>query len=282
MLRTTSTLGRAFIPKSGHARLAGVRNAFSVPLVISVMGGPGSGKGTQCTRLQTFLADDTRLHPCKARLPRRIYHINVGMLLRDEALSNPDLRLDDGKSLSSWLADGRIVPSSVSVGIIQKEIKRITAEIAAAAAANAAAPRSPITPPYPPAILLDGFPRSLENLKAYEAAIGPLNAMVLVDVDPAVMMERVARRSQSGHKRSDDAMAAQRTRVFEANMGKIEARFTAVAVDKIVENGGAENMYDARALRMHPICVHIDGNGDVEGVQAQMRAAVTSLVNAAY
>jgi UMP-CMP kinase len=277
-----SVLKRPHLPKLGQSRLAGVRNAISPkPLVISVMGGPGSGKGTQCMRLISLVSDASRQHPAKARLPSKIHHINVGLLLREEATNSGSMKLSDGRTLAAWLADGLVVPSSVSIGVIKRELARIQAEATAEAAEFAKTSRPPLSSPYSPAVLLDGFPRSAENLTAYEQEFGPLDGMVLLDTQPRTMLSRVTKRSSSGLRRSDDGVVQSRVRNYVSTLPSLTERFTTVPMLTVLEEG-AGDLYGSRTLRAVPLCVTIDGNGDLEEVQAYFRAAVATVVNRWY
>ncbi|KAL6525244.1 hypothetical protein OROMI_030837 [Orobanche minor] len=67
-------------------------------------GGPGSGKGTQCTRIvQTF----------------GFSHLSAGDLLRKEVSSNSE----NGSMILSIIKEGKIVPSEVTVQLIRKAIE---------------------------------------------------------------------------------------------------------------------------------------------------------------
>eukprot|EP00010_Vexillifera_abyssalis_P002066 CAMPEP_0201552334 /NCGR_PEP_ID=MMETSP0173_2-20130828/15124_1 /ASSEMBLY_ACC=CAM_ASM_000268 /TAXON_ID=218659 /ORGANISM="Vexillifera sp., Strain DIVA3 564/2" /LENGTH=198 /DNA_ID=CAMNT_0047962797 /DNA_START=47 /DNA_END=640 /DNA_ORIENTATION=- len=71
--------------------------------VIFVIGGPGSGKGTVCTRLK----NDNGFN-----------HYSAGDLLRGEVKRNTDL----GKEIDSYISKGHIVPPSLLMGLIKKSM----------------------------------------------------------------------------------------------------------------------------------------------------------------
>ncbi|XP_015581030.2 probable UMP-CMP kinase 2 [Ricinus communis] len=74
------------------------------PFMTFVLGGPGSGKGTQCLKIaKTF----------------GFKHLSAGDLLRREILSNSD----DGAMILNTIKEGRIVPSEVTVKLIKKEME---------------------------------------------------------------------------------------------------------------------------------------------------------------
>ncbi|CAN6460916.1 unnamed protein product [Victoria cruziana] len=69
-----------------------------------VLGGPGSGKGTQCAKIvETF----------------GFTHLSAGELLRREISSNSK----NGEMLRDTIKEGKIVPSEVTVSLIKKEIE---------------------------------------------------------------------------------------------------------------------------------------------------------------
>ncbi|OAY30487.1 UMP-CMP kinase isoform X2 [Manihot esculenta] len=74
------------------------------PFITFVLGGPGSGKGTQCIKIaQTF----------------GFTHLSAGDLLRREILSNSEY----GTMILDTIKEGRIVPSEVTVKLIKKTIE---------------------------------------------------------------------------------------------------------------------------------------------------------------
>ena len=75
--------------------------------------------------------------------------------LREEVASGSDT----GQSIERIITAGKIVPSDVTVGLLQ------------AAMAGAPGP-----------FLIDGFPRSLSNLHAFEAELGPCEYMLFLEV----------------------------------------------------------------------------------------------------
>ncbi|CAM9945672.1 unnamed protein product, partial [Sphacelaria rigidula] len=94
--------------------------------VIFVLGGPGSGKGTQCERLATEYG---------------YVHLSAGELLRQERESGSK----DGQLIDEYIREGRIVPVAISLGLLQRAMK-------------ASGPFS--------RFLIDGFPRNSDNFQA--------------------------------------------------------------------------------------------------------------------
>ncbi|XP_065002417.1 probable UMP-CMP kinase 2 isoform X2 [Musa acuminata AAA Group] len=73
------------------------------PFITFVLGGPGSGKGTQCVKIaETF----------------RFAHLSAGDLLREEMSSNSE----NGTMIHDIIKDGKIVPSEITVNLLRKAI----------------------------------------------------------------------------------------------------------------------------------------------------------------
>ncbi|MQL87859.1 hypothetical protein Taro_020410 [Colocasia esculenta] len=97
------------------------------PFITFILGGPGSGKGTQCAKIsKTF----------------RFVHLSAGDLLRSEVSSNSD----NGVLIQDIIKEGKIVPSEITVKLIQRAIESSAKD----------------------KFLIDGFPRSDENRIAFE------------------------------------------------------------------------------------------------------------------
>ncbi|KAI8564622.1 hypothetical protein RHMOL_Rhmol03G0195100 [Rhododendron molle] len=74
------------------------------PFITFVLGGPGSGKGTQCLKIvETF----------------GFTHLSAGDLLRKEISSNSE----NGAMILETIREGNIVPSELTVKLIQREVE---------------------------------------------------------------------------------------------------------------------------------------------------------------
>lgn len=74
-----------------------------IPKVFFVLGGPGAGKGTQCGKL----SDEYD-----------ILHLSAGELLREERASGSS----KGEVIEALIREGKIVPSHITVDLIEKAI----------------------------------------------------------------------------------------------------------------------------------------------------------------
>ncbi|XP_010524822.1 PREDICTED: UMP-CMP kinase 3-like isoform X2 [Tarenaya hassleriana] len=74
------------------------------PTVVFVLGGPGSGKGTQCANIVEHFG---------------YTHLSAGDLLRAEIKSGSE----NGTMIQNMIKEGKIVPSEVTIKLLQKAIQ---------------------------------------------------------------------------------------------------------------------------------------------------------------
>jgi len=146
-----------------------------LPTVVFVLGGPGAGKGTMCARIVENYG---------------FVHLSAGDLLREEMRSGSK----HGEMINTMIKEGKIVPSEVTVGLLQKamdsnEKKRF---------------------------LIDGFPRNEENNQSWEKVVGPkvdLRFVMCLDCPEDVLETRLLRRGETATvKRDDDNLESIRKR----------------------------------------------------------------------
>ncbi|KMT15903.1 hypothetical protein BVRB_3g055900 [Beta vulgaris subsp. vulgaris] len=142
--------------------------------VAFVLGGPGSGKGTQCAKIvETY----------------GLTHLSAGDLLRNEISSMSE----NGSMILEIIKVGKIVPSEVTVNLIQKAISSTDNH----------------------KFLIDGFPRTEENRLAYERIVGADPDLVLFfDCPEEVMVKRIQNRNQ-GRIDDNDETVKTRLQVFK-------------------------------------------------------------------
>eukprot|EP00054_Salpingoeca_dolichothecata_P028549 m.217979 g.217979 ORF g.217979 m.217979 type:complete len:218 (+) comp26251_c1_seq35:1185-1838(+) len=93
-----TTLFRSF--SSSASRLM----ASPKPLVVFVLGGPGSGKGTQCARIVEKYG---------------FTHLSAGDLLRAERATGSEV----AGLINNYIKEGKIVPVKITVGLIDKAME---------------------------------------------------------------------------------------------------------------------------------------------------------------
>ncbi|KAL9818774.1 putative UMP-CMP kinase 2 [Arabidopsis thaliana] len=145
------------------------------PFITFVLGGPGSGKGTQCEKIvETF----------------GLQHLSAGDLLRREIA----MHTENGAMILNLIKDGKIVPSEVTVKLIQKELESSDNR----------------------KFLIDGFPRTEENRVAFERIIrADPDVVLFFDCPEEEMVKRVLNRNQG---RIDDNITTmkKRLKIFNA------------------------------------------------------------------
>jgi adenylate kinase family enzyme len=139
-----------------------------------VLGGPGSGKGTQCAKLVR---------------DRAYVHLSAGDLLRDEVQSGSAL----GQECHAIMKEGKLVPQEVIIRLLREAMER------AVAAAESAGGALPVN------VLIDGFPRALDQAGMFERLICAPELVLFFDCPEDVMEARLLKRGESSGRADDNA-----------------------------------------------------------------------------
>ena len=102
---------------------------MAFPRIVFVLGGPGTGKGTQCQKLVERYSE--------------FVHLSAGELLREARNSGSEL----GDMIQKCMMDGTIVPAEVTVGLLKEAMEK-----------NGWDQKR---------FLIDGFPRNDDNYTAW-------------------------------------------------------------------------------------------------------------------
>lgn len=141
-----------------------------------LLGAPGSGKGTQATRLKEHL---------------QVPHISTGDLLRAEVAAGSRLGLE----AKEVMARGDLVSDAILLGMLEDRLSR---------------------PDTARGFILDGYPRNLAQADALDVLLTrigqPMDAAVQLDVPTELLVERIAGRA-AAEGRADDTPDAVRTRL---------------------------------------------------------------------
>jgi adenylate kinase family enzyme len=137
------------------------------PEVIFVLGGPGSGKGTHCTLMKEHYD---------------LIHYSVGDILRSQLASGSS----EAQEISRLMKEGKMVPSDFVVkGIKDTILKGNCSKL----------------------ILLDGFPRSQDNIDAWNRVVGDDISVVFlmyIDVSDEEMRRRLLNRGKTSGRLDDN------------------------------------------------------------------------------
>ena len=145
-------------------------------MLIVFIGPPGSGKGTQSRRLVERL---------------QIPHFSTGELLR--AAKQQDSPV--GQLAARYMDEGKLVPDPIVLGLVGEELAK---------------------PAYERGCLFDGFPRTVQQAEALDAALEqrgtPLDLVIELRVDEEELTKRMLERAKH-EGRADDNPATIRQRM---------------------------------------------------------------------
>lgn len=140
----------------------------SQALVIFVLGGPGAGKGTQCSNL-------VRDYGFK--------HLSAGDLLREEQEREGS---EFGEMIKSYIKEGKIVPQEVTIQLLENAMK---------ATIEDSGNRK---------FLIDGFPRKMDQAIKFEQTVVPSKFTLFFDCPEATMRERLLNRGKTSGRADDN------------------------------------------------------------------------------
>ena len=142
-----------------------------------LLGAPGSGKGTQATRLREHL---------------QVPHISTGELLRAAVTAGTPL----GLQAKAVMESGSLVSDDIVLGMLEERLLQ-------ADTANG--------------FVLDGYPRNLGQARALDGLLArikqPVDLAVQLDVDQNLLVERLSGRAHV-EGRADDTPEAVRNRLM--------------------------------------------------------------------
>ena len=141
-----------------------------------LLGAPGSGKGTQASRLKEHL---------------QVPHVSTGDLLRAEVKAGSPL----GVQAREVMARGELVSDEILLGMLEDRFSRED---------------------MAKGFILDGYPRNLAQAAALDALLQrigqPMDAAIQLEVDNELLIDRLAGRAQA-EGRADDNPESVRKRL---------------------------------------------------------------------
>lgn len=148
--------------------------------IIFVIGGPGSGKGTQCERLQH---------------EKGYYHISTGDLIRDLLKNNTDHNNPKIQEIQSKMRQGELLSDEMITEVLFDEMQKH---------------------PEVKQFLIDGYPRTIGQLELFEKTIQPCDKVLFFDTTEEIMKSRLLARAAI-EKREDDneATIARRVAIYQ-------------------------------------------------------------------
>jgi adenylate kinase len=138
-------------------------------LNLVLFGPPGAGKGTQSAKLIEKY---------------QLVHISTGDIFRMHITNDTDL----GKRVKQILADGMLVPDSITIEMLEEEVQRN---------------------PSAKGFIFDGFPRTVAQAEALDAFLAgkgeKINGVIQLDVTQEEIKTRIAERQKISGRADDDS-----------------------------------------------------------------------------
>jgi len=150
------------------------------PKIVFVLGGPGAGKGTQCSKI---------VHRFQ------FVHLSAGDLLREERAREGS---EYGTLIEDYIRNGKIVPVEVTCSLLESAMK------------NSGKNK----------FLIDGFPRNQDNLDGWDRQMADkvdFQFVLFFNCGENLCVERCLTRGNSGSGRSDDNMESLKKRIQTYN-----------------------------------------------------------------
>ena len=183
-----------------------------------IIGAPGSGKTTDAELI--------------AQQNSKITHYSTGDMLRAEAASGSKLGLE----IESYISKGLIVPIKIAIETIVNAIKNAPSDV----------------------IVIDGYPRSMEQLNALDEYLSTDSSLELCSVIEVAVSEETARERVLGRARGAD----DNTEVFNNRM-------------KVY----MEPLADIQAFYSDKNLLHvISGEGTIETIVSEMGSFINSKI----
>jgi adenylate kinase len=192
---------------------------------IIIFGAPGSGKGTQSDKIIAEFG---------------VAHISTGDVLRSEISAQTDL----GRTASTYIQDGKLVPDSLIIDMLAKKLDKLVKEITTSEGNML------------PGVIFDGFPRTIPQAEALDKMLEErgekVNVVIGLEVDDKELIKRIVERGKtSGRADDNEETAKKRLDTYYAQT---------LPLKKFYEEQGKY--------------VKINGVGTIDGIYADIRAAI--------
>ncbi|KAJ9142096.1 Uridylate kinase [Pleurostoma richardsiae] len=139
--------------------------------VIFVLGGPGAGKGTQCSKLVSEYG---------------FTHLSAGDLLRAEQ-SRPGSQF--GELIDNYIREGKIVPMEVTIKLLENAMAETSAKKGEGSKS---------------VFLIDGFPRKMDQALKFEETVCPARFVLFYDCPEEEMERRLLERGKTSGRADDN------------------------------------------------------------------------------
>ncbi|GES63028.1 uridylate kinase [Aspergillus terreus] len=182
--------------------------------VVFLLGGPGSGKGTQSTNLVRDYG---------------FVHLSAGDLLRAEQVREGS---QYGDLIRTYIREGKIVPMEITVALLSNAMADALKQAEGQGKGKAR-------------FLIDGFPRKLDQAVFFEDTVCPSELTLFLDCPEEVMEQRLLKRGETSGRDDDNAESIRkRFRTFvETSMPVVEAFAAQDKVVSVSATGSVDEVY---------------------------------------
>ncbi|CAG9465503.1 unnamed protein product [Pedinophyceae sp. YPF-701] len=178
--------------------------------VVFVLGGPGSGKGTQCNMLLQEEAQEG---------DRSVVHLSAGELLRALVRGGSE----EGEMVKAITSRGHIVPSYITVNLMVQAM---------------------CEQPAGTLFVIDGYPRNDDNRSSWHSLGLDCEAVVFLDCSEDVLVTRLLGRDEGRADDRDETVIRERIRVFnEETMPQVLHYEAQGKLRRVPANGTVEEVF---------------------------------------
>jgi len=206
--------------------------------VIVLIGKPGCGKGTQAEPLAKALG---------------IVFVSMGKMLREEIKKKTAL----GRKAASIVAKGRLVPYQMTIKLLRRRLAKSDAK---------------------EGIVLDGFPRELDQARALEKICHVTHAVLISITDREVLRRIIGRRicAKCGRNYHLVTDPPKKTGVCDSCGGKLIQRYDDKnsVIHERLESYRKDTIPVLRFYRRLRTLLRIEGVGSIEKVRGQILESI--------
>lgn len=178
---------------------------------VLIFGAPGSGKGTVGAKLAATTS---------------LKHLSTGDIFRGIAPSS-----ESGKLLASYSSKGLLVPNEATVEIFGRYVEGLVNT-------NKLNPEKDV-------LLLDGIPRTVEQVKLIESIVDVKHIFVLDIKDEATIVARLLNRAKiEGRKDdADEAVIKNRLKVYKESTAKVLSKYNKKIITHVVGDNTPDEVF---------------------------------------
>jgi len=198
--------------------------------VIFVLGGPGAGKGTQCSLLVEKYG---------------FSHLSAGDLLRAEQ-DRPDSQY--GELIRTYIREGQIVPSEVTIKLLENAMRAAVLSKSGSGSGWVDGKGR---------FLIDGFPRKMDQALSFEEDVCQSSLVLFFTTEEETMLKRLLKRGETSGRDDDNIESIKKRFVTykEATMPVIEHYEKLDKVASIDSSPAVDEVHAAAVVAVEKVLV---------------------------